>query len=620
MCGIAGAWEFRGKTDTHALERMRDGLMHRGPDDQGIFVDPRGQLGLSHCRLSIIDLSQGGHQPMTVGDLTVSYNGEIYNFAEIKKELERLGAHFASNSDTEVLLRAWERWGPDAVQKFRGMFAFALWDAKKETLTLCRDRAGVKPLYYYHDGERLIFASELQVLARHRSVKKEVDEEAVALYLWLGFIPGARSIFERIYKVEPGHLVEVKAGGPLRHEKYWDIADLALNPREYPQEEGALLQELEGTLEEAFKLRMVSDVPVGVFLSGGIDSSLVAALLMKNAARPLMTFTVGFDEKEYDEADHARAVARHLGTVHHEIRLTKEKGAEIIDRLPEMFGEPFGGASAIPTFLVSEFARKEVTVALSADGGDELFCGYGTRYPSMAALYEKYRGLPALMGSVARLIPESFAEGSPRLELLQAQGNLGATFAALNKRMFAKREVRALMRGRASANFTDEYYRQFEVLSGLEPAAQLQLFDFKTNFAENILTKVDRASMAVALESREPFLDPEVMRFAAALPTALKCKGGDSKYLLKQILYKHVPQALVDRPKHGFSMPIRQLLQASPVNFVEEYLGDGALKKESILDPQRMREERKKFLAGRAKPHRLWRLLMFRMWEERFLR
>ncbi len=620
MCGIAGAWEFKGRLDEGALERMGDSMSHRGPDDKGLYVDPKGNIGLYHRRLSIIDLSAGGHQPMTRGNLTLTYNGEIYNFKEVRKELEALGVTCTSESDSEVLLLAFKQWGERSVDKFRGMFAFAIWNEGERTLTLCRDRAGVKPLYYYSDGSRFLFASEINALARHPKVVKELHNEAAALFLWLGFIPAPHSIFKSVYKLEPGHFLKVNEGGAVTKSRYWDIAKPA--HALHTGDEARILGEVEDTLTEAFKLRMVSDVPVGVFLSGGIDSSIVAALLMKEAPRPLMTFTVGFEEDGYNEAHFAKEVARHLGTEHKEIYLSYKKAVDIVERLPEMFGEPYGGASAIPTFLVSEFARENVTVALSADGGDELFCGYGDRYPAMASTFSKYAPLSPL-APLARLLhgPLSGVVGGSRAELLGAAGNPAATYATIGKRIFTYGEVAALMRGRVGENFADTYWEPFRGLKDLEPATQFALFDFKTAFADNILTKVDRASMAVSLESREPFLDPKVMELAASLPTALKYKNGESKYLLKQILYKYIPQELVDRPKHGFSMPVRALLEASSVDYLSEYLSDEKVARNGLLDPELVRKEKEKFRAGgksKTAPRRIWRLLMLAMWQERW--
>lgn len=618
MCGIAGAWEFRGKVDQYALERMRDAMRHRGPDDHGLYIDPAGRMALGHRRLSIIDLSEGGHQPMRRGTMVSVFNGEIYNYQEIKRGLEAEGVEFTSNSDTEVLLRAFEHRGQEAVDLFRGMFAFAVWDEERQTLTLCRDRAGVKPLYYYHDGERFLFASEFSALARHPSVVREFDPSAAALFLRFGFIPAPGSIFKRIHKLEPGHFLTVRAGGEVTTTKYWDIAQAA---RKQPLqlEEPQLLDELERVLTEAFELRLISDVPVGVFLSGGIDSSLVAALLMKAPRRPLSTFTVGFNEERYDEAKYAKEIAAHLGTEHHEIYLSYDKAAQIIERLPEMFGEPFGGASAIPTFLVSEFARSKVTVALSADGGDELFCGYGDHYVNTARRFGTYAALPAAFGMLARtartVAPVLFPDSPLRRSLLAAQGDPAATYALVGKRVFSDAQARALIQASVNPNFTARYWGQFSGLAGLEPGAQYQLFDFKTSFADNILAKVDRASMAVSLESREPFLDPKVMEFAASLPTALKHKGGESKYLLKQILYRYLPHEMVDRPKHGFSMPIRAFLAENSA-YIETYLSDEALKHGRILNPEAVRNEKERFARGEGSPHRLWRILMLRMWEE----
>lgn len=619
MCGIAGVWEHKSSVDTAALKRMGEVLQHRGPDDGGVFIDESCGLGLAHRRLSIIDLSAGGHQPMERRDFVVTYNGEIYNFRDIRRELETRGVRFTSDSDTEVLIEAFVAWGDAAVHKFRGMFAFAIWNKRIQVLTLCRDRAGVKPLYYYSDGRRFAFASELKALCTHPSVRRELDADGLALFLAFGYIPSPHSIFKNISKLEPGHILTIGPGGIMEKKKYWDVADAARMGKEGEiQEEHLATQKTESILEEAFKLRMVSDVPVGVFLSGGIDSSLVTALLAKDATQALRTFTIGFEDDRYDEAKFAKKVARHLGTEHHELYLTAARAAEIASRLPDLFDEPFAAGSAIPTFFVSEFARGSVTVALSADGGDELFSGYGRKYPLSAEAFRRYAALPPVAGYIGKALKPLFSH-SLRIQLLAARSNAAETYALLNKNVYSEAEIRRLTRGTTHARHLDVYRTQFEDFAGLDPMTQFQLFDVKTNLADNILTKVDRASMAVSLESREPFLDLRIMEHAFSLPDALKRKNGEDKYLLKQILYTYVPRELVDRPKHGFSMPLRDMLAKAPRDLVGEYLDESRIRREGILDAEAVQYEKSAFREGGGTPARLWRLLTFQMWKDRWL-
>ncbi|MEM3227304.1 MAG: asparagine synthase (glutamine-hydrolyzing), partial [Thermoplasmata archaeon] len=380
MCRIVGFLDFSNKNN-YNLERvitsMRDTLIYGGPDDAGNFIDQSNNLALGHRRLSIIDLSITGHQPMEFDNYVIVYNGEIYNFIDIKKELEALGYKFYSTSDTEVILKAFHRWGFKSVDKFRGMFAFAIWDKKDHKLILCRDRVGVKPLYYYYNNDLFMFASELKAFHMHPKFIKNISFEALSLYLQYGYITAPYSIFENTYKLEPGQFLVLDGKGKIEKFNYWNVDSFFKNP--LGDSEESITQELELILEESFKLRLVSDVPIGVFLSGGIDSSTVAALLQKNMSEKLKTFTIGFYEKDYNEANYAKKIANYLGTDHTEVYITAKEAFDVISKIPEIYDEPFGDSSAIPTYLVSKLAKSKVKVSLSADGGDEQFCGY-TRY------------------------------------------------------------------------------------------------------------------------------------------------------------------------------------------------------------------------------------------------
>ncbi|MCX6723491.1 MAG: asparagine synthase (glutamine-hydrolyzing), partial [Candidatus Staskawiczbacteria bacterium] len=397
MCGIIGIRDFRNKISPQILSKMTDILSYRGPDDSGIYIDEKNNVGFGHRRLSILDLSSAGHQPMSDDNenIWVTFNGEIYNFKEIRKELENKGHRFKSNSDTEVIVKSYEEWGIEAVKKYRGMFAFAIWDKTKEKLFLVRDRAGVKPLYYYHKDNLFLFSSELKSFHQHPKFEKEINFDALALFLQFGYILAPHTIFQDAYKLNPGHYLEIDKNGSLKEIKYWDITDYYLEkPINKPEDE--IEKELEQILIESFNYRMVSDVPVGVFLSGGIDSSLVAALLQTNSKNSIKTFTIGFNEKEYNEAPYAKKIARHLKTDHNEIYCTSKDALEIIPKLSEIYDEPFGDSSSIPTYLVSKFARQQVKVALSADAGDELFCGY-SRYELLNNYYKIIQKTPSFL-------------------------------------------------------------------------------------------------------------------------------------------------------------------------------------------------------------------------------
>jgi asparagine synthase (glutamine-hydrolysing) len=618
MCGIAGLWEYKNKINQGLLEAMRDTLEHRGPDDSGIFFNQEQNLGLATRRLAILDLTPSGHMPMERGNLAITYNGEIYNFKEVRSELEKLGIKFTSDSDTEVILQSFIKWGKESVHKFRGMFAFAIWDKDKQELLLCRDRVGVKPLYYYKDSDRFIFASEIKAIIKHPSVRRELDFDALANFLQNGYVPSPLSIYKNIYKLEPGHFLEINSQGEVRKEKYWDIVSFATIRNTESEEE--ILRRLEDILTESFKLRMVSDVPVGVFLSGGIDSALVSALLMKDSSTKIDTFTIGFDEDKFDETKYAKEVAEHLGTNHHQMYLDGSKAIDIISKLSDIYDEPFSDASAIPTYLVSEFAREKVTVALSADGGDELFGGYGAKYAWMPDSYNKYARLPAFLGNIARSLESTttapFFEWSVKAQLLAAQNDIAKTTAILHKKVFYDSEIKQILNNKPSKSYADPHRKNFVGLEKFDASTQLQLFDSKTHMVDDILVKVDRASMSVSLESREPFLDPKIMEYAASIPTSLKRKGNQDKYLLREILYKHVPRHLVDRPKKGFSMPISDLMKNKRAELTERYLDENKIRSEKIFNPEMVLKEKERFLNGEIHGRGLWRLIVFQMWKE----
>lgn len=626
MCGITGfirndSHQFDGRS---SIENMTDALHHRGPDDSDVWGDAESGVFLGHRRLSILDLSPLGRQPMhsACGRYVVVYNGEVYNYREIREELSSRGYSFKGGSDTEVLLAAFSEWDiVDAVNKFIGMFALALWDKREQKLHLIRDRAGIKPLYYGFADGNFVFASELKALRRAPGFKGDVDRGALSLYFRHNYIPAPYSIYENVCKLEPGTILTFDQARrePVLH-RYWDPRHVWLKGEERPfagtEEEAA--DELERLIEDAVRLRMVADVPLGAFLSGGIDSSVVVALMQKQSARPIKTFSIGFHEKEYNEAGFAKTVADHLGTDHTELYLTPRDLLDVVPDIPRYWDEPFADSSQIPTYCVSKLARRDVTVSLSGDGGDELFAGY-ERYFWMARWKTVSRiPLPArrLAAKVLKRLPAS---------AFQLFGSMGPK---LRWRL-------DLLRMEHFA----EFYRYFMshlkhpsefVIGGHEPVTpftreqndipqdhfrKMTFWDFISYLPDDILTKVDRASMAVSLEARVPLLDHRVVEFAARLPTGMKVKGATGKHVLRNILYRHVPADLVDRPKKGFGVPIDHWLKNELRDWAEALLDRQRLHEEGYVDPAAVRNMWKDYLDGQNNWHYyLWDILMFQAW------
>ena len=637
MCRIAGFADFNFKGGyelENVMAAMRDTMLYGGPDDAGLFIEKERGLALGHRRLSILDLSPLGHQPVAFENLVIVYNGEVYNFHEIRKELEEKGYSFESGSDTEVILKALHAWGFKAVQKFRGMWAFAVWDRQKKSLILCRDRVGVKPLYWYFKDGLFIFASELKAFHKHPKFQKEIEEKAVSLYLKYGYITSPYSIFKDVYKLEPGHFLVLDENGTVRKEKYWDIEDSFLQGKQKEngfsnRSEDEIERELEAILAESFKLRLVADVPVGAFLSGGIDSSILCALLQKESPRPVKTFTIGFNEKEYDEARFAKKVAAHLGTEHTELYCTTKEALELIPLIPELYDEPFGDSSAVPTHLVSMLARKHVKVSLSADGGDEQFAGY-TRYEMVNKVTGS--GLVKLMRPCFGLIsPDAaFSMYSFMKPALPKWKNFKDRYAKFQNVLKAKDIPSGY--DEAIKYFLDDEVKKLGIgqdeghafktanVNGLDPFSYMMLYDMKTYLPDDILVKVDRATMGVALEGREPFLDHKILEYTAGLPLPLKYRNGTSKYILKKILYRYVPRELVDRPKQGFGIPVYEWFRADLKKLYLEYLDPARIKREGIFSPAGIESLMRDYLGDRGlNHHKLWFLLVFQMWREKWM-
>jgi asparagine synthase (glutamine-hydrolysing) len=641
MCGIAGVLDLASaarETLARDATAMADCLAHRGPDDHGLWSDPNVGIALTHRRLSIVDLSPAGHQPMTSADgrFVVTFNGEIYNFQELRPELEARGIRFRGHSDTEVMLEAFAAYGIAAtVKRLIGMFAIGVWDRRERTLTLIRDRLGIKPLYWTKFGGLFLFGSELKALRAYPHWTPRIDRGAVAGFMRHNYIPAPHSIYEGVSKLEPGCILTLPWGGEPRIERFWDAREIARAGLADPLQvsDGELIDQLEDLLKDAVRRRMVADVPVGAFLSGGIDSSTVVALMQAANAGPVRTYSIGFDIAGYDEAQHAAAVARHLHTEHTELTVTSKEAFDVIPRLPDYYDEPFADSSQIPTYLVSAMTRQHVTVALSGDGGDELFGGYN-RYqlaqrfwrnlalvprPIRHGLAQALRALPADRWSglfnllPAALRPAQAGDKLHKLASVLALDDIGAVY----RRLVTHWEPAVLLPGveEPKGPLWDETLgKDFRGL--LE---RMQYLDLVTYLPDDILTKVDRASMAVALEARIPLLDHRVVEFAWRIPRQSLIRDGDSKWPLRQVLYRHVPPELVERPKMGFGIPLGEWLRGPLRDWAEALLSEKRLHDGGFLDAAQVRLAWEEHLSGQCNwQYPLWDVLMFEAWRERW--
>jgi asparagine synthase (glutamine-hydrolysing) len=619
MCGIAGCVDAHGPVPVELLARMAGAVRHRGPDDDGIYRSPDGHAGLAFRRLAIIDLSPAGHQPMTVPgrDCWIVFNGEVYNFGELRAELEALGHAFRSRSDTEVVLHAWLEWGERCVERFIGMFAFAIWDEGTRVLFAARDRLGIKPLYYVAESDRLAFGSELKSLVAAGVPTAPLDADALADFLARGYISAPRTIYRGVRALLPGHTLTWREGA-VTLRRYWDPLDYAIGPGSRVQaDESHLADELDELLRSSIRYRLISDVPLGAFLSGGLDSTLVVALMRAVSGADVRTFTIGFPDARQSEAAAAAAVARHLGTTHLDLTATERDAQDVVPLLPDIFDEPFADASQIPTYLVSRLTREHVTVALSGDGGDELFGGYDnyTRLARIAPWWRAPRALRAAAALPARLLPHGTRRRA--LEGLAAADPL--TYAEQVWRLFRRHEAAALVPAlRGQFDDSEAGYAARRVAgSRMHRLEAMMLTDLERYLPNDILTKVDRASMAVSLEARVPLLDHRVVEFALGLPLEMRMRQGRTKVLLRRVLSRYVPPALTERPKRGFSVPLAAWLRGDLRSLTATSLAPERLAFFGVLDPAAVATRLARFARGGTGAEGIWALLMLQLWLER---
>ena len=643
MCGIAGIIDYISQPSEGSLlesaNLMADAITNRGPDDNGVWVDEQNGIALSHRRLSIIDRSSAGQQPMMSNDgrYIIAYNGEIYNFKELRNELKSIGKVFKGNSDTEVILEACATWGiHKTIGRLIGMFAFALWDKKEKTLYLVRDRLGIKPLYWGSFGSLFLFGSELKALRAHRGWEPKINRDALTSFMRFSYVPSPMSIYEGISKLAPGCILTIQPGKKAQLDSYWSLSDVVRKGKrsELDVSDDEATDALDNLLSDAVSRRMVADVPLGAFLSGGIDSSTIVALMQAQSSRPVHSYSIGFQETGFNEAQHAADVARHLGTDHTELYVTPKEAQEVIAKLPDIYDEPFADSSQIPTYLVSSLTRRHVTVALSGDGGDECFAGYN-RYVYAERIRRAQKLLPkAFRGSIASLVrsispkqlddlanilPSSIKPNQVGDRLHKLMDVLSADEEEFYPRLISHWDEpeRLVYKGNEKRGVIWDPAVRDLVPDFIE---HMQYLDLLTYLPDDILTKVDRASMAVSLETRVPLLDHRVVEFSCQLPMRFKIRDGKSKWLLRQVLYKHMPKELVERPKMGFGVPIGEWLRGPLREWAEALLDEAKINGQGYLNYGPIKQKWEEHLSGKRNwQYQLWNVLMFQAWHERWM-
>ena len=633
MCGITGYIDWKKTSTLQELEGMNATLYHRGPDSgsEEVFELNEATVGLGHKRLAIIDITESGKQPMHYKNWCITYNGEIYNFQEIKHELEKLGHQFIGHSDTEMILHAYEEWQEKALDKFIGMFAFVLFDKEKETFFCARDRAGVKPFFYYLNDEVFLFSSELKAFHKHPNFKKEIDLQAVASFMQYGNVPSNQCIFKQTHKLKPGYFLTIDLKSKkIETKQYWNVYDTYNQPKiELPFEEAK--KETEGLLKSACEYRMVADVPVGVFLSGGYDSACVTALLQKDRTDKLKTYTIGVPDIGLNEAPYAKDVAQHLGTDHTEIYCTEKEAIDLVPKLSFFYDEPFADSSALPTTLVSKLARKEVTVALSADAGDEIFAGYN-RYDYLMRYGKKMQQIPSFARKMAAGLMEKVPSNA--LPVLRDKYNFHNRYEKLKNILKDPSSERIMLS--LSEQFTDRQLQEllrFELIKSptaytskelksdfYSPLSYMMAIDYQTYLVDDILQKVDRATMTVSLEGREPFLDHRVIEWAATLPNDFKYHNGEKKYIVKEIVHDYIPKEMMNRPKMGFAIPISNWMNNELRDYVESYVNQKNIEEQGIFNWSYVEKIKTDFFNGKKEYDvKMWYLLMFQTWYDRWM-
>ena len=647
MCGIAGFLDIRARTSRDDLrdvaQQMGRSLRHRGPDSGGYWFNESSGIALAHRRLAIIDVSEAGNQPMTSagGRFVISFNGEIYNHLSIRKALEECARapKWRGSSDTETMLAAFAAWGVgETLPRLRGMFAFALWDKERRCLYLARDRVGEKPLYYGWLGTVFVFGSELKAVRCHPAWTGELDRGALTLYMRHGYVPAPHSIYAGICKLLPGTLLRLDQDQTdPTIEAYWTLRDTITDAAGQPfrGSERDAIEGLHRVLSEFVAEQMIADVPLGAFLSGGIDSSTIVALMQAQSRHRVRTFTIGFHEKRFDEAAHARAIARHLGTDHTELYVTPEEAIDAISLMPQLYDEPFGDSSQLPTFLLARLAAKDVTVALSGDGGDELFAGY-EGYERAETLLRTIEGIPSPLRDALRTGVSVFSPRTWDMLLRPFKGLVsgGKLHRVTGEKLHRWGSFMSLDRPEVFRRLASQCLNPGLVVRGgtepptafTDPARQnrsgdfldfMMALDLVSYLPDDILVKVDRAAMGVSLETRVPLLDPRVIRYAWSLPREFKVRSGKTKWALRQVLYRYVPSTLIDRPKKGFAVPIEDWLRGPLRDWAESLLDDALIRKQGVLEPKFVAEAWDNYLTGdNDATSQIWNMLMFQAWSQ----